>query len=262
MFIRTHAYFLRHMYADRIFKWLDPYVDAVVTLDENNREVYYWAATVVRYGQIIDEAVIERSNKFAEMGIKRFADDARLYAHLGFNKYFEIRPLRIAREQELTALIDKEKDHDKRQALLAQLAEVRADRYGLEREALFDYTLSAMLPNSSIDPVFLATLYIKHDEVGAATRVIASLYSSASDDDKQQLLYKLKDLGRDQLAAQLREESDKHLKEKPYIPSGLFRLVGSSENLRVPENWDKTGDVLSQAMQALEESEQNEVIAP
>jgi len=168
LFIRTHAYYLRHIYSDRIFRWLDPYVNGIITLDPDLRDVYLWAAKHVRYGQIIDEKVLTRSNHFAEQGIDRFPDDARLYAHIGFNKYFEIKPLYVAKERELDGAIALAKSTAEKKALIKEKAEVRAKRYKIERSALEDYTIAAMLPNSTVDPVFLVTLYINQNLVEAA----------------------------------------------------------------------------------------------
>lgn len=262
LFIRTHAYFLRHMYGDRILKWLDPYVDAIVTLDPNNREIYYWASMVVRYGQIIDEGVIERSNRFAELGIERFPDDARLYVHVGFNKYFELRPLYMDRERAMQRRITETREGPEQVALLRRLADLRSDRYALERDALHDYTIGAMLPNSGIDPVFLVTLYVKQDEIGAATSMIRTLYPSVSPDDREQLLVKLEELGESELADELRRASSAHTEEMPYVPEGLYRLVGSRKDIRIPERWNDLGLAYDQALRALEARERQEVEPP
>ncbi len=251
LFVRTHAYFLKHMYSDRIFSWLDPYVEAVIALDPDSQDIYNWAATIVRFGQMIDEDVVNRSNGFAEAGLERFPDDPRLYAHLGFNKYFELRPMRMDREEALRVEIEAETDTDVRREKVARLTEVKAERYALEKEALIDYSMAAMLPHSTIDPVFLATLYVKHDEAGAAAKAIASLYGAASAADQEQLLFRLQLMGQDELAAQLSAAKEKHTEDMPYVPAGLYSLLLPEDELRVPERWDSAGAVFDQALRAI-----------
>ncbi|MFT7622577.1 MAG: hypothetical protein ACI9WU_001750 [Myxococcota bacterium] len=258
VFIRTHAYFLRHMYTDRNLRWLDGYVEAIVALDPDNRDIYSWAATVVRYGQVIDEDTIARSNHFAELGLERFPDDPTLYAHLGFNKYFELRPKLMDKEEALQAQIAAGAGPAEQQSLLQRLAEVRARRYRLEREAVLDYTMSSMQPNSTVDPVFLATLYIKHDEAGAAGRAIASLYGTARPADQEQLLFRLRDMGQDKLASELESATKIHEEDMPYVPEGLYRLLARQEDLRVPDRWDSTTMVLEHALRAIDRSERGD----
>ncbi|MBM4389202.1 MAG: hypothetical protein FJ088_15795, partial [Deltaproteobacteria bacterium] len=63
LFVRAHSYFLTHFFSDRIFNWLDLYVDRIISLDPNNPRVYLWAAQVVKYGQIIDNNIIVKANR-------------------------------------------------------------------------------------------------------------------------------------------------------------------------------------------------------
>lgn len=273
MFIRVHAYLLRHLEGDQILRWLDKYVDAVVTLDENNQEIYNWAATVVRYGQIIDDDVIARSNRFAEMGIERFPDDPRLYSHLGYNKYNELRPGYLQRERDLKADIGaavkprlpgtadrmfpalvRYHDTGLRARLLDRLAGVRNARYALERDALVDFTLSAMLPGTDTKPDFLVALYVKHDEERAAA-MAASLYGKASSDGRYQIEARLRLLGHNELAEQLKGFAKKHKTEMVFIPEGLFQLIGSDDELRVPESWDQVGDIYTIGLRGIQERE-------
>jgi hypothetical protein len=258
LWMRTHSYFLSHMYGDRILRWLDPYVGAVAALDPDLRDLYYWAAMVVRYGQIIDEAVIERSNRFAEMGIERFPDDSRLYAHLGFNKYFELRPKYRQREEDLLDAIEQMPQGPEREKALAALAIQRKRRYDLEQSALQDYTVAAMLPNSSVDPLFLITLYVKQDEHAAATSLTQALIVDAPPDIQRQLLYKLEEIGESELAERLRKSRDLHESEMPYVNEDLFRFLGSADDLVVPRRWNDLGAAYEKALESLEQRRQQE----
>ncbi|MFT5429656.1 MAG: hypothetical protein ACI9OJ_000328 [Myxococcota bacterium] len=259
LFVRTHAYFLRHMYGDQIFRWLDPYVDAIVALDPDNKEVYYWAAKVVRYGQIIDEAVLMRSNRFAELGIEKFPDDSRLYAHLGFNKYFELRPIYRREERALAARVDAMGPGEERATALEELGLLRKRRYELERGALHDYTLAAMLPDSTVDPFFLVTLYVKQDERAAAAALTKALIVDAPQNVRDQLLAKLEEIGESDLAERLREEQNKHKTEMPYVGEDLFRFLGSREQLKVPATWNQLSEAYDKAIESLDAREKEEL---
>jgi len=77
----------------------------------------------------------------------------------------------------------------------------------LTEDSLLGGRVSLLQPaagyRAAIDPVFLVTLYVKHDEEGAATRAIAGLYGSASIADRQQLVFRLRHMGQGRLAEDL-----------------------------------------------------------
>jgi hypothetical protein len=258
LFIRTHAYFLKHFYSDRIFKWLDSYVEGIAALDPDLREVYLWASKNVRYGQIIDESVIRRSNHFAELGIERFPDDARLYAHLGFNKYFELKPIYVEKERVLDRQIAAAKSATDKRRLIKEKAQIRGTRYELERSALEDYTTAAMLPNSTVDPLFLVTLYINQNLVDAAAQLAQALYYDTPESGREGLLIRLESMGRSGEAEALRKADNRHMEEMPYIGELLFEMVGSLKELRVPESWDMVSQVYGNILETLKKREEKE----
>ncbi len=252
LFIQAHAYFLRHFFGDRIFTYLETYIDRIRSLDPDIPELYPWAAKVVRYGQTIDEPTLARSNRFAELGLERFPDDGRLYAHVAFNKYFELRPMLLDAEKQLSERIGKTADKPLAEALQRQLAEQRKQRYELERSALVEYTIAAMLPRSGVDPVFLVTLYLKQDMVDAATQLAESLYFDTTPEQKASLIARLEVFGQGDRAKKLKDAEERHLKEMPYVDEGLYRFLGSAKDLTVPLRWDQTGQVFDEALKALE----------
>ena len=204
VFMRTHAYVIRHMYSDQIFRWLERYVDAAIDLDPDNPEIYYWASRVVRYGQIVDEPIILRSNAFAEAGIERFPDDPRFYEHLGFNKYFELRQIYNERETQLAKQLERESDPEKRSALLERLTTTRLERYAFEGSALQDYTVAAMLPGSRVDKLFLLNLYVKQDEKTAAAEMVKAVYADAPASMREQFELRLREIDQADLADRLK----------------------------------------------------------
>ncbi len=261
IFIRAHAYFLKHMYSDRIFSWLESYVMAAVALDPDNRELYHWAATNVRLGQEIDERVLGVSNRYAEMGIARFPDDPRFYEMIAFNQYFELRPRLRARELDLSTRLEKAEGAE-RAALLAEVTEIRQRRYDLERSTLENYTVAAMLPGSSVNPLMLVNLYVRQDEVAAATQLTRALFADAPPQARESLLNNLENIGQKGVAAELRAIQERHRAEMPFVPETLFDLIGSSDSVRVPSDWNELGRAIDDAKSALDVRRAPEAVTP
>ncbi len=251
IFIRAHAYFLKHMDSDRIFSWLDSYVMAAIALDPDNRELYHWAATNVRLGQEIDERILGISNRYAEMGIARFPDDPRFYEMIAFNQYFELRPRLRTRELELSSQLHKAQG-DLRSSLLAEVTQLRQRRYDLERSTLENYTVAAMLPGSSVNPLMLVNLYVRQDEAAAATQLTRALFADAPPEARESLLNNLENIGQKGVAAELRAIEERHRAEMPYVSETLFDLIGSADSVRVPSDWNELGRAIDDAKSSLE----------
>lgn len=194
LFVRAHAYFLSHFFADRIFAWLDHYYEAIVGLDPDNPKVYLWAAQVMKYGQHIDDATIRRANAFLDAGIRRFPEDWRLHMDFGFNLYFEFQG---ADEAERSAARLKARDH---------------------------FATAAGLPGSPVDPNFIAELFERGNQEGLAIAYALERYHDATEEQRKQLLRRISVLS-DVMAAQLRAEEERHRGEFPFIPVALFTLV-------------------------------------
>ncbi len=260
VFIRAHAYLLKHFYSDRIFSWLETYVAAAVALDPDNRELYCWASTVIRLGQEIDETTIADSNRFASMGAVRFPDDPRFYEMMAFNRYFELRPRIRARETALATELEKAPS-ERRERLLAELSAVRRERYATERDALNDYTIAAMLPGSEVDPLFLVNLYVRQDELGAARNLTRALVADAPPEVRASLLANLEAIGDTELASQLRSLDDRHTAEAPFMSPDLFAMIGSQADAGLPTDWNRLGSAVQGALESLE-SRQTETESP
>ncbi len=72
--------------------WLDPHVEAIMTLDPEFRLVFEWAGTVIMYAGEIDNDSVMAANRFLEIGVERFPFDWSLRFMLGVNYYFEMVP--------------------------------------------------------------------------------------------------------------------------------------------------------------------------
>ncbi|NOZ02222.1 MAG: hypothetical protein GXP54_10075 [Deltaproteobacteria bacterium] len=195
LFVRAHSYFLSHFFADRIFKWLDKYYEAIVGLDPDNPRVYLWAAQVVKYGQTIDDDTVRRADSFLEQGLKHFPEDWRLHMDLGFNLYFEFKGSTDAERSEARL---KARDH---------------------------FAIAAGLPGAPIDPNFVAELFERGHEEGMAIAYALQKYYEATDDQRKQLMRRISAISQ-VLAEGIQDEEKRWKAEFPFIPITLFSLVG------------------------------------
>jgi hypothetical protein len=199
LFIRANAYFSHHLFSDRLFPWLDPYMDTIIALDPNNPKVYEWAGQAVKYGQLITADVIQRSNRYALMGIKRFPDNWAFYRDYGFNTYFE-GPAKSEKERE--------------RAL---------------RDALPYFEIATTLPNSRMDPNFLVALLERENAYEAALSIIYHRYWEASEHQRRAMKGRLARFGKAASARALERIESRWRKRFPYLPVGLFEMVDSGQ---------------------------------
>jgi len=195
VFIRAHAYFLSHFFADRRYEWLDNYFNGMVALDPHNPKFYLWAAQVVKFGQIIDDETIRRSNRFLEQGLEIFPDDFKLHMDLGFNLYFEY----------------KGKDENDK-----AMAKIKAREH---------FAKAASLPGAPIDPNFVVAIFQSGYEESLGLAYALQKYFDATKEQREQMLRRLKIMS-DVLAEQV-EKEERAYKQMPYVPLSLFSILFS-----------------------------------
>ena len=207
LFLRANMYFVNHLFGDRIFTWLDLYLDAILALDPDNPTVYEWASQAVKFGQLITNESLERSNDYARRGIERFPDHWRFYFDIGFNYQIEWQP---ADDEERQRMRDK---------------------------ALPYFSIAAMLPNSRMDPNFLTEMHLQRNDVEMALFHAYNRYWEANEREKEALRGRI---GRyeSQAAAKGLEAIEARWKTSySYMPMRLFELIGPQQSLSVPNNW-------------------------
>jgi len=194
LFVRAHAYFLSHFFADRKFTWLDEYYEAVRGLDPDNPRLYQWAGQVVKFGQIIDRPIIERSDAYLEQGLERFPRDWRLHMDLGFNLYFEVAGLDDA---EKAANKLKARDH---------------------------FATAAGLPGAPIDPNFVAELFERSQESSLAIAYGLQKYYESSEEQRTQLIRRIGSISQ-ALANGILAEERQWRKRYSFLPVALYALL-------------------------------------
>ena len=209
LFIRGNQYFADHLFTDRIFEWLEEYIESILYLDPNNPRVYRWASQVVLYGQGIDNDDVERSNYYAKLGIEQFPNDWRFYQTVGFNLHFEWRY----------------KDADERKRIRDEAREY--------------FTIAASLPNSQLDPGFITELYSQQNDTRMALFQAYLLYQDASDRERKYLRRRIDQLECKQMARALEAEEERWRARYPFLPLAMYRVFGGGGVSRLPESWSR-----------------------
>jgi len=196
LFVRAHAYFLSHFFADRSFRWLDDYVDAIVGLDPDNPRVYLWAALAVKLGQDVNDDVVRHSNRYLEDGLARFPRDWRMHMDLGFNKYFEFKG---ANDAEKAASRLAGRDH---------------------------FATAAGLPGAVIDPNFVHELFRRENAEGLGLAFALQKYYEASDEQREQLRRRIREISTE-IEKDIREEEEVWKRDWSWLPNPVFSLIGA-----------------------------------
>lgn len=207
LFTRANIYFISHLFSDRIYDWLDVYVEAVLALDPDNPRVYEWASQSVKYGQMISRETLERSNDYARRGIERFPDHWRFYFDIGFNYYIEW----------------KHRDE--------------AERLAMEEKALPYFSVAASLPGSRLDPNFVTELYLKRNEVSMALFHAYLRYWESSDRERASLRGRITRYQSEAAASRLEGIEKRWKTDYGYMPFGLFEALGQEHEGLPPSDW-------------------------
>ena len=207
LFLRANMYFVNHLFGDRIFTWLDLYLDAILALDPDNPTVYEWASQAVKFGQLISNESLERSNDYARRGIERFPDHWRFYFDIGFNYQIEWKPA----------------DDDERELM--------------RNKALPYFSIAAMLPNSRMDPNFLTEMHLQRNDVEMALFHAYNRYWEANEREKEALRRRIGRYESQAAAKRLQAVETRWKATYGYLPMDLFELMGPTRTLAVPNNW-------------------------
>ncbi len=211
LFLRANLYFVAHLFGDRIFSWLDTYAHTILALDPDNPRVYEWASQAVKFGQLITHEALERSNAYARRGIERFPDHWRFYFDIGFNYLVEWRP-------------KTEEEHER-----------------MRKKALPWFSVAAALPDSELDPNFVAELYLRESDVEMALFHAYLRYFEASDREKDSLLGRINRYESTAVAEELARTEAEWRATWPYLPLTLYELLGSEVKGGVPASWIREG---------------------
>ncbi len=224
VFMQANSYFATHLMYDRKYAWLDNYLGAMVgycrdrfgrrmslipdECDENpdtewipglfpfNPRVYLWASQVIKFAPYLRDSIIDKSIYYGKTGIHYCPDNWEIYFDVGFNLYFEYRDLPLEEKE------------------------------ALKREALNYFSVASNLPNSSIDPNFVAgTLWSKEETERAITQVYMTYYH-ASERQKKEMRTRVRAYGEGELADLFERDETAWQEQFPYLPQSLFHVVG------------------------------------
>jgi hypothetical protein len=184
-------------------RWLDRYLDTILTLDGTFKRPYKWAGVITMYnGRVITNDMVRDSNHYLELGEKQFTDEWEFPFMLGCNYLNELRTTNPAQKDEWR-------------------------RTGAE------YIRRAALLRGGPPwlPVLAATLYSHQGQNDLAIRHLEEVYASTEDP-------KVKEEVRNRLLSLKAESDARHIEETraeldrgrkawaPYVPMDLFIVVG------------------------------------
>jgi len=162
-----------------------------------NPRVYLWASQVIKFAPLLTDGIIDRSVYYGRTGIHFCPDNWELYFDVGFNLYFEYR----------------DKTPEEKQAL--------------RKEGLDYLSVASLLPNSSVDPNFVAGTLWSKEETERAMRQIYLTYYHATDRQRKEIRSRVRVYGQRELA-DLFEQDEKTWQEQfSFIPQSLFHLVAA-----------------------------------
>ncbi len=246
IFMAANNYFATHLSFDRRYVWLDTYVDSIIGYCRDrfgrkvqlppkecetacianddctglhavcvdgicqdelgthwvpgvfpfNPRVFQWASQVVKFAPLLTNKVIDRSIYYGETGIHFCPDNWELYFDVGFNLYFEYR--------------DKTPEEQR----------------ALRLKGLDYLSVASVLPNSSVDPNFVAGNLWDKDETERAIQQIYLTYYHASDRQRQEIRSRARAYGEKELADRFEDEEERWQEQFGYIPQPLFHVVG------------------------------------
>ncbi len=229
VFMEANNYFATHLGHDRKYRWLDVYVDALIGYcrgqfgnkemlapDECeagghewidgvfpfNPRVFLWSSQVIKFAPQLEDSIIDRSVYYGKTGIHFCPDNWEIYYDLGFNLYFEYRDLPEARRQQY------------------------------KRKALDYFSVAANLPNSRVDPNFIASSLWSKDETERALRQIYQTYYHATDRQRTEIRSRVRAYGHKEIAELFEQGETSWRSQMPYVPFTLFQAVGDEVTSR------------------------------
>lgn len=212
IFIRANIYFVSELLTgERIFEWLELYADAVQALDPFNLQFYEWASQTVKYEQTITNEAIERSNRYAQMGIDRFPDYWRFYFDIGFNFFQEWK------------------------------TDDPEERRQLRQRALPYFDMAMMLGGEHMAANFLSGLYLEEDNVEMALFHTYLRYWEADEEEKEGLRGRIMRYESRAAAKQLEMMEARWKGHFGYLPVELFGLLDTDQEPHaLPDGWVDT----------------------
>ncbi|MEY3013388.1 MAG: hypothetical protein RIT45_2123 [Pseudomonadota bacterium] len=213
LFVRVAHYFVDHLLTDSQMPFIDLYLEAIWGLDAHNKTTYHWGAQVIKFGQVIDEDVNRRANRFARLGIEAFPLDGWLYHEIAYNLF----------------------------AYKHNYDAIESERR--EKLALAYMGLAYKMPGFDFDPNYLATLYERAGNVDDAVSTALGAYALGTVEQRRELRLRLQEKDREGAAAQLAWLDRFHRRDWRWLSEPLSVLVGPRRlalppiDAARPENW-------------------------
>lgn len=213
--VATLVYFGDQVALRGRMKYLSARTDAILALDPQFHEVYRWIGVVSVYNTgAITLADIETSNRYLERGMRAFPRDGELVYMLAFNYAMEMPPF------------------------VEDAARKR--RYRTKAAELF--ARAAHLPGAPADAALMAAEMTSRsaDRTVVIARLRNLLAIATEDRIRDQLVARLAEVTSEAEAAAFdadrRQFQETWRRDYPYLPGGVFALVGGRLGVAAPDD--------------------------
>jgi hypothetical protein len=223
IFSYAQQYFFTHLVADRKYRWMDNYLDAIVgycrggdglRLKESqprceaakgqwveglfpfNPRVYSWVSQVLKFVPKMSNSIVDQAVYYGENGTHFCPDSWELHFDLGFNLYYEYQ-----------GLSDQQRLANKKR--------------GLEL-----MTQAARMPGAEIDPNFLVNKMWEKETVADAVRMAYLTYYTGDEIQRADVRMRLAGYGETELATALDNEEKRWKKDFPFLPLRFYQTLG------------------------------------
>ena len=211
--IRSVLYFATEIETRRSFEWLVQYMDVVMALDPDFKDLYQWGGTVlIISNKVVSTDNVMMANEILERGANRFPDDHKLLEAAAANCSYYVRNPSPEEREELKACRKKYIE------------------------------MSASRPGAPYMTILLAASLAEGDEQRACDLLIDAYFSSDQDPTlRQQVERRMKgglcgDITPEQLQRQHRRFQQAHVTHYPYLPGDLMVHVATVRDVAESED--------------------------
>jgi hypothetical protein len=223
IFSYAQQYFFTHLVADRQYRWMDNYMDAIVGycrggdglrravakprcegaegqwvegLFPFNPRVYTWVSQILKFVPRMSNGIVDQAVYYGENGTTFCPDSWNIYFDLGFNLYYEYQGL------------------------------TDAQRLANKKRGLDFMTRAAQMPGAEIDPNFVVHKMWEKESLADAVRMAYLTYYTGDETQREDIRKRLTAYGEPGLATALENEEKRWKEEFPFLPLRFYQTLG------------------------------------
>lgn len=204
VWVAALTYFGEQFEVNGTHEHAEQYIMAVTELDPFFYHAYTWGSAAAIYnGRMIDRRAVELSIRLLRRGLRVFPDDGELHYQLGFQYYFELPPV-----------VSREEGEEARRTGADELCTGATLGGGPTWLPLVCSNVSARLGLEEVAQDYLVQALVEAEDQHTRARIEERLERSMTPDVAYRILERIG------------EQRRRWLAEIPYVPLGLYALLG------------------------------------